>query len=272
MPVKILFRGSLAEEGELEIAKEFLPVIGSRVVAQPGDLIVGRYSVLPYYRELVADLGVHQATLINDYRAHRYVADLQNWYGDLEDVTPQTWFRVEDVPRFEPGPFILKGETNSRKSNWRTHMFAFDHAAITAVLLRLLDDTFIGGQQKIYVRKFEPMVTYGEGISGLPISKEFRFFVCDGVIIGQGFYWSEHVEEIQAPSPDEVPQAFLDKVIAAVGQNIRFWVMDVGQKLNGDWMVVELNDGQMSGLSCVNPHQLYANLREVLKSWEERHS
>ena len=38
-----------------------------------------------------------------------------------------------------------------------------------------------------------------------------------------------------------------------------------GQKENGDWMVVELNDGQMSGVSCCDLGELYGNLKRVLE-------
>ena len=56
MEVKVLFRKCLSEEGEYETAKKHLNVITSRCDVKPGDLVVGRYSVLPYYKELENDI------------------------------------------------------------------------------------------------------------------------------------------------------------------------------------------------------------------------
>lgn len=84
----------------------------------------------------------------------------------------------------------------------------------------------------------------------------------DGQIVGSGFYWSGHVEEDF--SPDVVPSDFINRVVAAVGTNIRFWVADFARTEAGDWIVVELNDGQQSGLSDVDPDSLYKNIKKVL--------
>jgi hypothetical protein len=62
----------------------------------------------------------------------------------------------------------------------------------------------------------------------------------------------------------EVPQVFIDKVIAKVSLNIRFWVFDVARKINGDWIVVELNDGQQAGLSDIDPERFYRVLKQRL--------
>ena len=51
--------------------------------------IIGRYSVLPFYKELEIDvLNVNNCELINSYEQFKYCADLQNWYQDLSDLTP----------------------------------------------------------------------------------------------------------------------------------------------------------------------------------------
>ena len=42
--------------------------------------------------------------------------------------------------------------------------------------------------------------------------------------------------------------------------------IDVAQTESGEWIVVELNDGQMSGLSENNPEVLYKNLTTVLRN------
>ena len=109
----ILYREVMTrdEPGDIEAARKFFPCIESRLDVHNRDLVIGRLSVLPYYAELEKDVLRKGAQLINSYKQHRYIADLQNWYEDLSDLTPKTWFRLEDIPK-NGGPFILKGETN----------------------------------------------------------------------------------------------------------------------------------------------------------------
>ena len=232
----------------------------------PRCVVIPRYAALPFYKELEDDVLLLNGKLINSYREHQYVADLQNWYGDLEKLTPRTWFRLEDaLASGEKGPFVLKGATNSKKHAWKTHMFAETRDDIVRVACNLMDDTFIS-QQPIYVREFEEFESFGLGVMGLPVTNEWRFFILDGEIMAYGFYWSEHVDWLEARGVDfeelcAGAQTFVtDHVIPVVKGKIRFWVVDIGLRARGGWRVIELNDGQMSGLSCVDPDKLYANM------------
>lgn len=265
MKTKILFRKTLAEEGEFLAAKNNFDVVQSRALIEKGDKVICRYSALPYYQELQHDVENLGASLINSYDEHLFVADLQNWYAFLYDLTPKTWFSLaEALADSYEGPYVLKGRTNSRKSLWKTHMFAKDKQQMREVYMRLQDDGLIG-DQGVVIREYEPFIRYGESISGAPITKEFRFFVCNDKVIAKGFYWSNHPEIIEEFKPDvnEVPQQFINEVLWRVGTNINFFVFDVAQRKDGQWRVVELNDGQMSGLSCINPEELYRNLKEA---------
>jgi len=43
-----------------------------------------------------------------------------------------------------------------------------------------------------------------------------------------------------------------------------YFVVDVAETDSGDWILIELNDGTMSGISENNPDVLYCNLAAVL--------
>lgn len=259
---KILYRESEITQEELVAASEFFPCTPSRMLIQAGDLIIGRYSVLPFYAEQEQDIRLVGAELINTTRAHNWIADVGSWAsGCLEGLTPRTWTHIEEIP--DGISLVLKGQTNSKKFNWNSHMFAANKAEAIQVYLRLLDDTLIG-QQTIYFREYIPLMRLGTGLHGLPISKEFRFFVCDGEVLCGGFYWASHAEEVPVPRVAEVPEGFLQKVVKRVAERARFVVVDVAQTASGDWIVIELNDGQMSGLALCDPTVLYHNLRRIL--------
>ena len=163
------------EEAELSAASKHFPCVPQRTDIQKGDLVIGRYSVLPFYRELERDVRNLGAKLINSATEHEYIADLRNWVTDLEGLTPKTWTRMEDVD--DDGPFVLKGLTNSRKDRWKTHMFAYDRQAMQDVYWRLMDDALIAAQG-VAIRKFVPLKTYYyDDINQMPITEEYRFFV-----------------------------------------------------------------------------------------------
>jgi hypothetical protein len=260
----ILYRGHDFEKEELDSAHQFFECTDRRPEIQDGDLVIGRYSLWPFYADQAKDIEYVGAKLINNYQQHRYIADLQNYVMDLQELTPRTWRNAEDLP--DKGAFVLKGETNSRKSNWKRDMFAADKKAAIEVYGRLMDDSLIG-QQNIYIRRYEPMVTYMEGINGMPITKEFRFFVAYRQILSGGYYWQNYVDELpEKPDPSEVPREFLQEVIERVGDQSNFYTIDVGISISGKPFVVELNEGQQSGLSCNDPFELYKNLDRVIRS------
>jgi hypothetical protein len=273
MPPIILYRPQ--EKDQFGIDRELVAMVDagfhvtkSRVMVPKGSLVIGRYSVLPFYKELDDDLNAIGSKLINSYREHLFIADLMEWAPVLKDLTPRTWDRLEDLPD-DGTAFVVKGQTNSRKDRWNTHMFAPTKRDAVEVTLRLQEDSLIQ-TQKIYYREYVELWNLGTGLNGLPITEEFRFFVLDGRILTGAFYWSSHVEDIKmVPQPDN---AVYDCVITAVNmlkkaeEHPRFLVIDVARKASGQCIVIELNDGQMSGLSENNPALLYTRIREVLES------
>lgn len=273
----ILMRASLAEDEELQTARNYLPVYTSRTAVPENSLVVGRYSVLPYYEELAADLKLRRSELINSYSEHLFVADLAQWYPHLKDRTPKTFFSLAEFKTFIEhrlrngesyhalGPWVLKGATNSKKHRWDTHMFARHSADVDIVYERLCEDSLIN-EQNIYIREYVPLHQFGVGVHALPITEEYRFFVLDGHIVGSGYYWSQFPEEREENDlgPWLVDQNWLRESINCVKNHIRFFVMDVARKADGGWIVIELNDGCMSGLSEIDPRVLYSNIRQQL--------
>jgi ATP-grasp domain, R2K clade family 3 len=263
--INVLFRASLAEEDELEISSKYFTVFKNRTLVESNSLIIARYSALPFYSELEDDLKCINSRLINSYSQHSYVADLKNWYKDLSDITPKTYFNIGDVQG--NGPFILKGCTNSRKNLWNTHMYAKDKISIKDVYCRLMDDMMIS-EQDIYIRDYIPLKNFGLGLNGLPISEEYRFFFLGKEPIIGGFYWQNHISDIDPSliNPDKVPMSLLKQIGNVVSKNINFFVADIARTESGDWILIELNDGQMSGLSCIDPNEFYKNLNIKIKN------
>lgn len=133
----ILFRAdeTTTMHAEMAVAARYFNVVQQRHQVPDSSLVIGRYSVLPFYRELAADIGAKHGRLINNASEHEYIANLGSYIQDVEDLTPKTWSRLEDLP--EQGPFVLKGQTNSKKHMWSSHMYAESKKEAVKVWLRL---------------------------------------------------------------------------------------------------------------------------------------
>jgi hypothetical protein len=257
----ILYRKGMdpeADQTEIDIAKQFFKVIHQRTEVEPNDLVIGRYSVLPFYKELEQDIINKGGKLVNTFRQHQFIADMAEWCEVLGHLTPKLYPRIQDCP--ETGPFVLKGQTNSKKFLWDTHMFAKTRHEASIVAGRLQEDSLLA-DQTIYARDYVPLVELAKGFNGLPITEEYRFFVYNGHVLSGGFYWASHAADLpEIPKASNVPMNWLQKAIDAIGDRAMAYAIDVAHKQDGGWTVIELNDLQQSGLSLNDPDVLYSQL------------
>lgn len=290
----ILFRSGLAEEGEMEAAGRHFDVVTQRAAIPPDRLVIPRYASLPYHAELEADVRLVGSELINTTTQHRFVADIREWYPivrwgaayastDPEEVkrlhehtppllTPRTWTDGgwHDLPE---GQFVVKGTCNSRKHEWQTRMFAPSRAHVSKIVRSLLDDSLLA-DQGIVVREYVPLRTFMTGLNGLPITNEWRYFCLDGKIVDSGYYWASEPDcewlgvdpnvtvtgkAGEAPPP-LAATSLVKETLRRITGRVRFVVVDVAEKASGGWIVIELNDGAMSGLSMIPPDRFYKNL------------
>lgn len=259
--VSLYYRESLTPDAELAAASSVLPVSKS-MVGLKNQLVIGRYSVLPFYEDVEHGLALQNSRLVNSLAAHRYIANFE-YYEDLEALTPKTYFSLASVPE-SGGPFVVKGRTNSRKHQWNTHMFAANKQAAVHIALLLGQDSLIGAQD-ILVREYTPLVTLETGINGLPFANEHRCFFYKDQLLSTGFYWSEsETRGVLTPEGLALAQAAA-KLLAP---KVNFFAIDVAEKAAGGWTVIEVNDGQMSGLSQNDPNILYPQLAQTVRSLE----
>ena len=256
--VTILFRSDLKSEAELAAAERHFDVVNSRVNLKDS-LVIGRYSVLPFYPELERDLILQGSRLINSYKQHKYVADFE-YYEDIHDLTPKTYFDFSEI-NDKDAPFIVKGKTNSRKFDWDKLMFAPTKRRAVEIACDLKCDSLLY-QQDIIVRKFEKLNIIETGLHGMPMANEWRFFCLENKILSYGFYWS--IAERRGVLEDEAIELVVE-VMKRVKDKINFFVIDVAEKEDGSWIVIEMNDGQMSGLSDNDPDVLYFTLMQEMK-------
>jgi hypothetical protein len=262
----LLFREQIAEPEEIEAARK---VWGSqyyrfRSCLPSGTTAIGRYSVYPYYRELEEECDQRDISLIHSGDFHSFCTEM-GWYDLIDDLTPDTWHQKgwKTVPDCKHG-WVVKGLTHSRKWQWDDMMYAATRQDLRDVLDRIHRDSRVS-KDGVVIREYVPLDKVGEGINGLPLGNEWRFFVLGSEIIASGFYWA--IAEC-APSMTSVPTGA--KTLAqTVARRIQFhtdsafYTVDIGRTEQGDWIVIEINEGQMSGLCTIPPVDFYEALDDA---------
>jgi hypothetical protein len=107
--------------------------------------------------------------------------------------------------------------------------------------------------------KFRTVATDGQSF---PISREYRSFIYRDAMLAYGFYWDEYRDAVALTAgEEEIIRALSVEAVRRLGTP--FVAVDVGQLENGDWIVIEVSDGQFAGLSHVPVFELWSKLAGI---------
>ncbi|MCX5395462.1 ATP-grasp domain-containing protein [Streptomyces sp. NBC_00102] len=203
-----------------------------------------------HYTELDRALAERGASLLTDAAAYRTAHELPGWYDTFVSLTPRSvWYPVSvtaptAVPRdggfwsvlAQPlggGPGIVKDFVKSRKHEWHEACFVpelNDSETLSAVVARMVDlqgEHLAGG---VVVRAYERFVPGGEA----------RVWWVDGEPV---------LVTAHPDTPGDRPVPELGPVGEAVrGLGCRLVTTDLALREDGVWRVIEVGDGQVSGL------------------------
>ncbi|MEM7105247.1 MAG: ATP-grasp domain-containing protein [Bacteroidota bacterium] len=194
--------------------------------------------------------------LINSPEEYLFCHYLPNSYDTISELTPKTVFKKlesefliqdlkGDLKVFGDKPIIVKDYVKSQKHYWTEACFipnASDLRLVETVTNRFLELQDEDLNEGLVYREFIELEKLTEhSISGMPLTKEFRFFILDGKILSRFNYWDEG--DYGETQPD---LSRIETIIPKIKSN--FFTMDVAKVKDGDWIIVELGDGQVSGL------------------------
>jgi hypothetical protein len=206
--------------------------------------------------EALAHRGVY---LINDPDEFKHCHHFPEWLPELQHITPKTTVlpltSADDLTpaklekcldSFGNAAVIVKDFVKSEKHHWNEACYIANAADTDEALrvarnfLNLRGADLEGG---LVFRRFETFRELGaHPKSGMPLTEEFRAFVLDGKIMYLMNYWDE------LEYPEKAPD--IEAVLPAVARiRSRFFTVDFARLGTGDWMVVELGDGQVAGLT-----------------------
>jgi hypothetical protein len=220
------------------------------------------------YARLFEQLQAKGLRLINEPQAYRRCHYLPEWQDVLGDAAPRSvWLNADDsncmekvaaaVRSLGSKAVVVKDYVKSRKHEWLEACFipdVSDRANLERVVRRFLElqgeDLNVGLVFREFI-EFERIGTHPR--SGMPLSKEVRLFFLDGKLLYWADYWGQGA--VERP-PLEAFEAIADRIDSP------FFAMDVAKTRDGRWMVMELGDGQVSGLpESADPMEFYWAIR-----------
>lgn len=220
------------------------------------------------YRNLYDGLLEKNVELINSPAEYKHCHYLPDSYEKIESKTPKSnWTTELDsasilslTREFGVSPIVVKDFVKSEKHNWEDACFipnASETEKVKSVVDKFLELRGDSLNEGLVFRQFEELEFLTEhSKSGMPLTKEFRIFFANKRIVKVFDYWDEGEYGETKPELD----SFID-----IAQNIHsnFFTMDVAKKKNGDWIIMELGDGQVAGLpDNANKDEFYRKLKE----------
>lgn len=205
------------------------------------------------YQQLYDGLRSKNIFLINSPEEYKHCHYLPESYYKIQSLTPKSNWTIELDQEsinsllldFGDSPIIVKDYVKSEKHNWESACYipsASDIDAANTVVKNFLELRGESLNQGIVFRKFEELEFLTQhSKSGMPLTKEFRIFFIDRKLMAVFDYWEEGDYGDTKPSLD----SFIE-----VAQNIKssFFTMDIAKKKDGDWIIMELGDGQVAGI------------------------
>jgi hypothetical protein len=222
------------------------------------------------YQTLYDGLLIKNIVLINTPIEFQHCHYLPNSYKKIEANTPLSkWTKIIDdsellklSSHFGNNPIIVKDFVKSEKHNWEEACFipdASNFENVKTVVKKFLELRGSSLNEGLVFRRFENLEYLSEhSKSGMPLTKEFRVFFLNKKVVKVFDYWDEG--NYGETKPDL--SSFL-----RLAQNIdsNFFTMDIAKKKDGNWIIMELVDGQVAGLpDNANRADFYKSLKNLI--------
>ncbi|MBX2843377.1 MAG: ATP-grasp domain-containing protein [Flammeovirgaceae bacterium] len=223
-----------------------------------------------HYENLYTDLLRRNIQLINSPTEYQHCHYLPESYSKIESKTPiSNWTIKLDLDsileltrEFGDSPIIVKDFVKSEKHNWEEACFipnASNAEKVKSVVNKFLELRGDFLNEGLVFRKFEKLeFLTNHSKSGMPLTKEFRIFFANKNVVQIYDYWDEGEYGETKPELD----GFL-QIAKTIESN--FFTMDIAKREDGNWIIMELGDGQVAGLpDKANKDDFYKSLKENL--------
>lgn len=208
------------------------------------------------FEDGLAERGIGLLTDTHQYtNAHHY----HKAYQTLVNYMAKSWFITEDLmhddgylayalDHLPKGPLVIKDWVKSQASYWDEACFILDSSDVQNArkiinrFIELQGSDLVGG---IVLREYRELVP----------NEEWRAFVVEGEIMG---CWPKTTGKISPP--EDLVEAASRLVFS------RFASIDFALKVDGDWLVIETGDGQVSEFPPTMPRtHIFLSLKETFQ-------
>ena len=236
----------------------------ARVIYRGWMLTPKQYSIL--YNDLLSK----NFQLINtpeEYQNCHYLPDSLRF---IESRTPKSVFEkfdngnsidklLETSKIFGQNPVILKDYVKSEKHDWETACFVPDASntnKLRSSIDKLVELRGTHLNEGIVIREFIELNDLAiHSKSGMPLTEEYRLFFCNKQLVAVYDYWEEGEYSLSKPETTE-----FEELAKKVESN--FFSMDIARQKNGEFIIIELGDGQVAGLpDKTNRSEFYKQLK-----------
>ncbi|MFN0203117.1 MAG: ATP-grasp domain-containing protein [Bacteroidia bacterium] len=222
------------------------------------------------YQGLFEALEMKNYALIHDVEAYLTCHYFPKYYPLIEKYTPFSvvfplnegwqWEELyENLRVFGEKAMIVKDYVKSEKHHWETACFmenAADKKKVKSTVENFLALRGTELNEGLVFRTFEqfqPIGTHEK--SGMPLTHEYRLFFYEKKLIAASPYWEgSDVTGLELPDT---------QIFEAVAQQLpaRFFSLDIAQKTDKTWCIVEIGEGQMAGLpEQLDLHAFYSSI------------
>ena len=211
------------------------------------------------FYNLLLERGIQ---LINTPKEYAKYHLLPGWYKDFERFTPfSIWSEsknIEDALKLTDGlggAFIIKDYVKSRKHEWYDACFIKDirdKENTEKIINNFINRQGSNLEGGVVLRKFESLKSIGNHKdSSMPISEEYRIFVFKGEILIADNYWNDGGEV----NITEDEYTLIESIISKIESS--FITIDLARKTDGNLIIMEMGDGQVSGLQQMDTYEFY---------------
>lgn len=223
------------------------------------------------YQKFYDGLLQKNIELINNPTQYKLCHYLPESYELIKDYTPKSTFKSlnrkfdinefkDELSVFGNKPIVIKDYVKSQKHYWKEACYipdASNSEQVNSVVNKFIELQDVDFNEGLVFREFIDLEELtNHSASGMPLTKEFRIFVRNNEVMSTYKYWDEGDYNNVKPILNRF-QDVLQKI------DSQLFTMDIAKKKDGEWIIVELGDGQVAGLpDNADKKEFYNKLKE----------
>lgn len=229
---------------------------------------LGYIPTVEHYQAIYSAALKKGIRLVNSPKEFQTAMEFDHFYPLLEGLTPKsTWTDslegLVQVTQTIGFPMFVKGAVKSNKEEGWSACVAQNWTELESIARDLMGK--MGRSRgRIIVRELINLKKIPSSYEKFPLGREYRLFLLNHEIMAWGFYWEEQnevpLEETERLRIFELAQEASQRL------GVPYISVDIGQLETGEWTVIEVGDGQFSGLSQIQALQLLNTIKSTIES------